>query len=348
MSRHSSKKRVIRQFRRVMVANRGEIAIRVFRACTELDISTIAIYSEEDSFSLHRNKADEAYLIGKDKGPVEAYLDINGIIRLAREKSVDAIHPGYGFLSENTDFAQACTDAGIVFIGPSPETIALMGDKAEARRLAASLRVPIVPGTEGFISSDEEAIQFAEANGYPVLLKAAHGGGGRGIRAAFDRKSLLENLTQARSEARAAFGSDAIILEKYVQHPKHIEVQILGDKYGNAVHLFERDCSVQRRHQKVTELAPAITLDSELKENIYEAALKIAPSVNYTSAGTVEFLVDKEGNFYFIEMNTRIQVEHTVTELITGIDLVQAQIRIAEGYKLPDTEIGITKSSGIK
>ncbi|HEX9830291.1 MAG TPA: pyruvate carboxylase, partial [Thermodesulfobacteriota bacterium] len=348
MSRHSSKKRVIRQFRRVMVANRGEIAIRVFRACTELDISTIAIYSEEDSFSLHRNKADEAYLIGKDKGPVEAYLDINGIIRLAREKSVDAIHPGYGFLSENTDFAQACTDAGIVFIGPAPETIALMGDKAEARRLAASLRVPIVPGTEGFISSDEEAIQFAEANGYPVLLKAAHGGGGRGIRAAFDRKSLLENLTQARSEARAAFGSDAIILEKYVQHPKHIEVQILGDKYGNAVHLFERDCSVQRRHQKVTELAPAITLDSKLKENIYEAALKIAQSVNYTSAGTVEFLVDKEGNFHFIEMNTRIQVEHTVTELITGIDLVQAQIRIAEGYKLSDTEIGITKSSGIK
>lgn len=275
MSRQAGRRRVIRPFHRVMVANRGEIAIRVFRACTELDITTIAIYSEEDAFSLHRNKADEAYLMGKDKGPVEAYLDIKGIIRMARDKNVDAIHPGYGFLSENNDFAQACIDAGIVFIGPAPKTIALMGDKAEARRLAASLGVPIVPGTEGFVSSEDEAIQFAETHGYPVLLKAAHGGGGRGIRAAFDRKSLLENLAQARSEALAAFGSDAIILEKYVQHPKHIEIQILGDKYGNVVHLFERDCSVQRRHQKVTELAPAITLDPKLKENIYEAALKI-------------------------------------------------------------------------
>ncbi|HWP92814.1 MAG TPA: pyruvate carboxylase [Thermodesulfobacteriota bacterium] len=348
MSRQRPKKRIIKPFRRVMAANRGEIAIRVFRACTELGITTVAIYSEEDAFSLHRNKADEAYLIGKDKGPVEAYLDINGIIRLAKDKNVDAIHPGYGFLSENSQFAKACIEAGIAFIGPSPDSISLMGDKAEARRLAASLGIPIVPGTEGFINRDEEAIEFAEAHGYPILLKAAHGGGGRGIRPVFDRKSLLENLAQARSEARAAFGSDAIILEKYVQNPKHIEVQVLGDQYGNVVHLFERDCSVQRRHQKVAELAPAITLDPKLKEKMYEAALSIARAVNYTSAGTVEFLVDKEGNFYFIEMNTRIQVEHTVTEVITGIDLVQSQIRIAEGYKLSDPEIGISKASPVR
>ncbi|GBD38022.1 2-oxoglutarate carboxylase small subunit [bacterium HR37] len=343
MSPKAAKNRTIRPFRRVMAANRGEIAIRVFRACTELGITTIAIYSEEDALSLHRNKADEAYLIGKNKGPVEAYLDIEGIIHLALEKNVDAIHPGYGFLSENADFARACIEAGITFIGPEPDVISLMGDKAEARRLASSLGVPVVPGTEGFVKSDEEAVEFAEKYGYPVLLKAAHGGGGRGIRIARDYRSLLENLAQARSEARAAFGSDAIILEKYIESPKHIEVQILGDKYGNIVHLFERDCSVQRRHQKVAEFAPAITIDRELKEKIFEAALRIARAVNYTNAGTVEFLVDKEGNFYFIEMNTRIQVEHTVTELITGIDIVQAQIRIAEGYSLFDPEIGIPR-----
>lgn len=212
-----------------MVANRGEIAIRVFRACTELGISTIAIYSEEDALSLHRNKADEAYLIGKGKGPVEAYLDIEGIIRLARDKNVDAIHPGYGFLSENPEFARACAEVGIAFIGPAPDVVALMGDKAEARCLASSIDVPIVPGTEGFVPNDEAAIEFAEAHGYPVLIKAAHGGGGRGIRVAHDRESLLENLTQVRSEAKSAFGSDALILEKYVQYPKHIEVQVLGD-----------------------------------------------------------------------------------------------------------------------
>lgn len=331
-----------------MVANRGEIAIRVFRACTELGIATIAIYSEEDAFSLHRNKADEAYLIGKRKGPVEAYLDIEGIIRLALDKNVDAIHPGYGFLSENPKFARACIEAGIAFIGPTPDVIALMGDKAEARRLASSIGVPIVPGTEGFVSDDESAIEFAETHGYPVLIKAAHGGGGRGIRVAHDSKSLIENLVQARSEAKAAFGSDALILEKYIQHPKHIEVQILGDRYGNIVHLFERDCSVQRRHQKITEFAPAIAIDEELKERIYEAALRVARAVNYTSAGTAEFLVDRQGNLYFLEMNTRIQVEHTVTELITGIDLVQSQIRIAEGYRLSDPQIGIPRQSAIR
>ena len=349
MSRRTGKKRAsIRPFHRVMAANRGEIAIRIFRACTELGIGTIAIYSEEDAFSLHRNKADEAYLIGKGKGPVEAYLDIDGIIRLARDKNIDAIHPGYGFLAENPAFAQACQEAGITFIGPTPEVIALMGDKAEARCLAASLGVPIVPGTEGFVPSDEAAVEVAETYGYPVLIKAAHGGGGRGIRVAHDRKSLLENLAQARSEARSAFGSDALILEKYVQHPKHIEVQVLGDQYGNVIHLFERDCSVQRRHQKIIEFAPALTLDDNLKGSLYEAALRVARAVNYTSAGTVEFLVDREGNFYFLEMNTRIQVEHTVTEVITGVDLVQAQIRIAEGYRLSDPEIVISKTSAVR
>ncbi len=342
------RKRTLKPFRRVLVANRGEIAIRVFRACTELGITTIAIYSEEDAFSLHRNKADEAYLVGKGKGPVEAYLGIEGIIKLARDKNVDAIHPGYGFLSENSEFAKVCEEEGIAFIGPSPRVIALMGDKSEARHIARRVEVPIVPGTEGFISNDDEAIKFSESHGYPVLIKAAHGGGGRGIRVAGDHKSLLENLAYARSEARSAFGSDALILEKYIENPKHIEVQVLGDKYGNVIHLFERDCSVQRRHQKVTELAPAISLNNELKERIYHSALNVARAVGYSSAGTVEFLISKEGQFYFIEMNTRIQVEHTVTELITGVDLVQAQIRIAEGYRLSDPEIGIAKQSQVK
>ncbi len=326
----------VKHFQRVLVANRGEIAIRVFRACTELGINTVAIYSEEDSFSLHRSKADEAYLIGKDKGPVEAYLDIDGIISLAIEKNVDAIHPGYGFLSENPDLARACIDAGISFIGPPPEVTELMGDKAAARRLATRSGVPIVPGTEGFVENDEQAIKFSRGAGFPVIIKAAHGGGGRGIRINYDQKSLIENLPQVRSEAKAAFGSDAVLLEKYIENPKHVEVQVLGDQYGNVIHLFERDCSVQRRHQKVTELAPALTLDRDLKERIYDAALRLSNAANYTSAGTVEFLVDLKGNFYFIEMNTRIQVEHTVTELITGVDLVQAQIRIAEGHRLHD------------
>ncbi len=338
----------VKHFQRVMVANRGEIAIRVFRACTELGINTVAIYSEEDSFSLHRSKADEAYLIGKDKGPVEAYLDIDGIMGLAIEKNVDAIHPGYGFLSENPDLARACIDAGISFIGPPPEVTVLMGDKAAARRLAAKSGVPIVPGTEGFVETEEQAIKFSREAGFPVIIKAAHGGGGRGIRINYDQKSLVENLPQARSEAKAAFGSDAVILEKYIENPKHVEVQVLGDQYGNVMHLFERDCSVQRRNQKVTELAPALTLDRDLKERIYDAALRLCNAANYSSAGTVEFLVDLKGNFHFIEMNTRIQVEHTVTELITGVDLVQAQIRIAEGHRLHDPETGIPRGSALR
>ena len=348
MQSKSKFRKKVKNFQRVLVGNRGEIAIRVFRACTELGINTIAIYSEEDSFSLHRGKADEAYLIGKNKGPVEAYLDIDGIISLAIEKNVDAIHPGYGFLSENPGLASACIDAGISFIGPTPEVIELMGDKAEARRLAARSGVPIVPGTEEFVENDEQAIEFSRDVGFPVIIKAAHGGGGRGIRVNYDQKSLIENLPQARSEAKAAFGSDAVILEKYIENPKHVEVQILGDQYGNVMHLFERDCSVQRRHQKVVEFAPALTLDRVLKEKIYDAALRICHAANYTSAGTAEFLVDLKGNFYFIEMNTRIQVEHTVTELVTGVDLVQAQIRIAEGHRLHDPKTGIPRGSALR
>lgn len=341
-------KNKIKPFNKVLIANRGEIAIRVIRACIELDIITVAIYSEEDYLSLHRIKADEAYLVGKGKGPVQAYLDIEGIIELAIEKNVDAIHPGYGFLSENPDFAKACKKAGIKFIGPSADAIFKMGDKAEGRKIAEKVGVPTVPGTEDFIKTDKDAIEFATKAGYPVLIKAAYGGGGRGIRICKDKKSLLDQISEARQEAKNAFGNDAILIEKFLIDPKHIEVQILADEYGNVVHLFERDCSVQRRHQKVVEIAPSITLSEELKNNIYDAAVKIAKGANYKNAGTVEFLVDSDENFYFIEMNTRIQVEHTVTEMVTGIDLVKAQIRIAEGYSFEDKEIKIPAQDKIE
>ncbi len=347
MNKKNSSNR-IRPFNRVLIANRGEIAIRVIRACTELDITTVAIYSEEDYLSLHRIKADEAYLVGKGKGPVEAYLDIEGIIELALEKDVDAIHPGYGFLSENPDFAKACKKAGIKFIGPSSNAIFKMGDKAEGRKIAEKVNVPIVPGTKDFIKNDNEAAQFAKKAGYPVLIKAAYGGGGRGIRICKDKKSLLGQLSEARQEAKNAFGNDAMLIEKFLIDPKHIEVQILADEHGNVVHLFERDCSVQRRHQKVVEIAPSVTLSEELKNSIYDAAVRIAKGAKYNNAGTVEFLVDSDENFYFIEMNTRIQVEHTVTEMVTGIDIVKAQIRIAEGYSFEDKEIKIPPQDKIE
>ncbi|MCH7926456.1 MAG: pyruvate carboxylase [Candidatus Dadabacteria bacterium] len=338
-----SKKTVIKKFNKILVANRGEISIRIFRACSELLINTLAIYSEEDSLSLHRNKADEAYLIGKNKGPVEAYLDIDGIIELAKDKNVDAIHPGYGFLSENAGFARACEDAGISFIGPCPESIAMMGDKVEGRKIARKAGVPVVPGTESFVKTQKQALEFIKSCGYPVMVKAAMGGGGRGIRICRDKKSLIENFKQSKSEAKAAFGDDSVLLEKYIENPKHIEVQILGDKHGKVIHLFERDCSVQRRFQKVVEIAPSLNLSSELKAKIYHSAVKIAREANYFSAGTIEFLIERN-NYYFIEMNTRIQVEHTVTEMVTGVDLIQAQIRIAEGYKLSDKELFIPKN----
>lgn len=335
-------------FKKIMATNRGEIAIRIFRACTELGLSTVAIYSEQDRLSLHRYKADEAYLVGKGKSPIDAYLHYEEIIDLARKLDVDAIHPGYGFLSENADFAEACERAGIAFIGPTPEIQRRLGDKVSGREVAIEAGVPIVPGTEKPIQTDEEALIFAKDAGYPVIVKASAGGGGRGMRVANNQRELLEGLRSAASEAQAAFGNAAVFLEKYIENPKHIEVQILGDKHGNLVHFYERDCSIQRRHQKVIEMAPSLYLTKKKREQLCDYALKIAGAVNYVNAGTIEFLMDKDSNFYFIEVNPRIQVEHTVTELVTLRNLVQAQIRVAEGYKLSDPEIGIKSQKDIE
>ncbi|MGN0714062.1 MAG: biotin carboxylase N-terminal domain-containing protein, partial [Anaerovoracaceae bacterium] len=338
----------IKKFKRVLVANRGEIAIRVFRACRELGIRTVAIYSEEDKNSLFRTKADEAYQIGKGKTPVGAYLGIDEIIALAKSKGVDAIHPGYGFLAENVEFAKACADAGIEFIGPTAEMMDKLGDKIKSKIVAHSVGVPTIPGVEKAIQSEEEAVRFAESCGYPIMLKAAAGGGGRGMRIVHSAEELLPQFRSARSEAAKAFGIDDIFIEKYLENPKHIEVQILGDKEGNIVHLYERDCSIQRRHQKVIEFTPALCLTEEQRQAICADALKIAKAVDYRSAGTVEFLVDKHGNHYFIEMNPRIQVEHTVSEIVTGVDIVQAQILIAQGYRLDSEEIDIKGQDSIK
>lgn len=324
--RKDIKKRNIKKFKRVLVANRGEIAIRVFRACQELGIRTVAIYSEEDRNSLFRFKADESYQIGADKTPVAAYLSINEIIDLAKAKGVDAIHPGYGFLAENTEFAKACEEAGIEFIGPTHEMMDQLGDKIKSKLVAAKVGVPSIPGIDKAIESEEQAVDFADRCGYPVMLKAAAGGGGRGMRIVRNREDIVNEFRRAKSEAATAFGIDDIFIEKYLENPKHIEVQVLGDKYGNIVHLYERDCSIQRRHQKVIEFTPSLVLTEEQRQAICADALRIAGAVDYRSAGTVEFLVDKQGNHYFIEMNPRIQVEHTVTEVVTGIDIVQSQI----------------------
>ena len=338
----------IKKFRKIMAANRGEIAIRIFRACTELGISTVAIYSEEDKLSLHRYKADEAYLIGKGKGPIDAYLSIDEIIDLARKKDVDAIHPGYGFLSENADFSAACERAGIVFIGPTPDLQRRIGDKISGRKVALEAGVPVVPGTDDPIQTEEEALLFAKAAGYPIIIKASSGGGGRGMRVARNQKELLEGLKSAASEAKAAFGDATVFLEKFVENPKHVEVQILGDNHGNIVHFYERDCSIQRRHQKVIEIAPSLYLSNKKRKEVCDYALNLANHVGYRNAGTVEFLMDKQGKFYFIEVNPRIQVEHTVTELVTMRNLVQYQIRVAQGHKLNDPEIGIKSQKDIE
>ena len=333
--------------KKVMAANRGEIAIRIFRACTELGIRTVAIYSYEDRLSLHRYKADEAYMVGKKGDPVGAYLDAEGIVEVALAKGVDAIHPGYGFLAENPHFARLCQEAGITFVGPSPEVLELVGDKVKARELAKSLEIPVIPGTDSPIEDPKDAIAFAKKAGFPIIIKAASGGGGRGMRIVYNEKELIENLERAQSEALKAFGDKRVFLERFLEGPKHLEVQVLGDKYGNVVHLFERDCSIQRRHQKLIEMAPAVSgIDPFLRERLYEAALRIARGVGYYNAGTVEFLVDKEGRYYFIEMNPRIQVEHTVTEQITGRDLVQAQLKIAAGLSLH--EVGIKGQESVK
>ena len=339
---------MLRKFKRVLVANRGEIAIRIFRACNELGIRTVAIYSEEDKYALFRTKADEAYLIGKNLGPIEAYLNIDEIIHLALKKGVDAIHPGYGFLSENAEFARKCEEAGIEFIGPTGDMMEKLGDKIKSKIVAQSVGVPTIPGVEKPVSSEAEAFEFARSCGYPIMLKAAAGGGGRGMRIVRHEDELLSSFRSAKNEAKKAFGIDDIFVEKYLEKPKHIEVQVLGDKHGNIVHLYERDCSIQRRHQKVIEFAPAFSLSEEKREAICADALKIAKSVNYRSAGTLEFLVDMHGNHYFIEMNPRVQVEHTVTEMTTGIDIVQSQLLVAMGYPLSCPEIGINSQEDVK
>jgi pyruvate carboxylase len=336
-----------RRINKVLVANRGEIAIRVFRACTELGIRTVAIYSKEDTGSYHRYKADEAYLVGEGKKPIEAYLDIEGIIEIAKAHDVDAIHPGYGFLSENIQFAKRCREEGIIFIGPNEEHLDMFGDKVKARHQAELAGIPVIPGSDGPVRSLEEVVRFAETYGYPIIIKAALGGGGRGMRIVRSKSEVKEAFERAKSEAKAAFGSDDVYVEKLIEKPKHIEVQILGDYEGNIVHLYERDCSVQRRHQKVVEVAPSVSLSDELRQRICEAAVKLMKNVGYVNAGTVEFLVS--GNdFYFIEVNPRIQVEHTITEMITGIDIVQSQILIADGYSLHSKEVGIPKQEDIR
>jgi len=329
-------------FKKLMAANRSEIAIRVFRAATELGLRTVAIYAQEDRLSMHRFKADEAYHVGQGKGPVAAYLDIPGIVAMAREKGVDMIHPGYGFLSENADFAQACIDAGITFVGPRPELLRMMGDKVAARALAKRVRVPTLPGTEEPVEDRAEALRIAKEIGFPLIIKAAFGGGGRGMRVVERAGDLAHLLDEARNEAGRAFGNPAVFLEKYIPRAKHIEVQILGDRHGNVIHLHERDCSVQRRHQKVVEIAPSVGLDDRVRQELCDAAVKISSAIHYDNAGTVEFLLDLDSHeWFFIEMNPRIQVEHTVTEVITGIDLVRAQILVAQGRSLHGPELDL-------
>ena len=336
-----------KEIQKVLVANRGEIAIRIFRACHDLGIHTVAIYSNEDTYSLFRTKADEAYLVGEKKSPLGAYLDIPGIIGLAKRRGVTAIHPGYGFLSENADFARACEENGILFIGPSSKVLGQMGDKLSAKEIAISCGVPIIPGCTEPLQDAEDAVEKAVSFGFPVILKAAAGGGGRGMRRCDSPEEVRTAYELVHSEAEKAFGCGDIFMEKYLVEPKHIEVQILADQYGNVYHLGERDCSLQRRYQKVVEFAPAWSVPQETVEALRRDAVKIARSVGYVSAGTVEFLVDKNGGYYFIEMNPRIQVEHTVTEMVTGVDIVRSQILIAAGYPLSHPEIGLNRQEDV-
>ncbi|MCL2224126.1 MAG: pyruvate carboxylase [Defluviitaleaceae bacterium] len=337
-----------RKIKKVLCANRGEIAIRVFRACKDLGLNTVAIYAKEDQYNLFRTKADASYMVGENRTPLGAYLDIDAIIRLAKRKGVDAIHPGYGFLSENANFARACEQNDIIFIGPPSNVLSQMGDKLNAKELAQSVNVPTIPGTEKPLTGVEEAIKKANEYGYPVILKAAAGGGGKGMRKVTNDDELKTVFPLVESEALKSFGSGDIFMEKFLVEPKHIEIQILADKHGNIVHLYERDCSLQRRYQKVIEIAPSVSVPKDVLEKIYADAVKIAKAVNYVSAGTVEFLVDNTGAHYFIEMNPRIQVEHTITEFITGVDIVQAQILVAEGIELSDPLIDIPSQESIR
>lgn len=333
---------------KVLVANRGEIAIRIFRACTELNIRTVSVYSKEDEGAFHRYKADEAYLVGEGKPPLDAYLDIEGIIEIAKDNGVDAIHPGYGFLAENKDFAKRCEEEGLIFIGPKSEHLVMFGDKMRAKEEAKAAGIPVIPGSDGPVSTFADIEHFANENGYPLMVKAALGGGGRGMRIVRSQDTLADSYERAKSEAKKAFGADVVYVEKLIEQPKHIEVQILADKGGNIVHLYERDCSVQRRHQKVVEVAPSANLKTETRDAICAAAVQLAENVKYVNAGTVEFLVDQHGDFYFIEVNPRVQVEHTITEMVTGVDIVQSQIYIAEGYDLHGDVIGLPAQGEIK
>ncbi|HZS11101.1 MAG TPA: biotin carboxylase N-terminal domain-containing protein, partial [Nitrospirales bacterium] len=327
-------------FKKILVANRGEIAMRIIRACRELSIATAAIYAEQDSTGIYVKKADEAYLVGP--GPVQGFLDMQQIVSLAQRIGADAIHPGYGFLSENAQFAHLCQASGIRFIGPSPQAIHLMGSKVKARELAKKAGVPTVPGTDGAVSTVQEALDFSRAAGYPVMIKASAGGGGRGLRVVRSDGELQQAMETSSREAKAAFGDGSIFIEKYIDRPHHIEFQILGDTHGHIIHLGERDCSIQRRHQKLIEIAPSLVLTPKLRADMGEAAVAIARAVDYDNAGTVEFLLDQDHKFYFIEMNPRIQVEHTVTEQITAVDIVRSQISIAAGRPLGITQEEIT------
>lgn len=336
-----------KNIKKVLVANRGEIAIRIFRACADLGLHTVAMYSKEDVYSSFRSKADEAYQIGEQLGPVGAYLNIDLIIDLAKKRGVDAIHPGYGFLAENADFARACEENGIIFIGPPSNVLEQMGDKLKAKEIAISCGVPIIPGSTEPLKDGEEALAKAQEFGFPIILKAAAGGGGRGMRRCDKPEEVIPAYDMVHSEALKAFGNGDIFIEKFLERPKHIEIQVLADQYGNVVHLFERDCSLQRRYQKVVEYTPAFSVDQSIRDALYEDAIKISKAVGFVNAGTLEFLVDNKGNHYFIEMNPRIQVEHTVTEMVTGIDLVRSQILIAEGRPLSDPAIGISSQADV-
>lgn len=320
-------------FSKVLIANRGEIAVRIIRACRDLNIATVAVYSKPDKESLHVSMADEAVCIGNAPAN-QSYLNISNIIAAAKNTGAEAVHPGYGFLAENAYFAELCATNNIKFIGPKPQVINLMGDKVKARELVTTVDVPLVPGSDGAVNSLAEAVEIADAIGYPVMIKASAGGGGKGMRLAHSQAALKEALNMAKMEAKAAFGNDEVYIEKYIEEPRHIEIQILADEYGNMVHLGERDCSLQRRNQKLLEESPSTLVDEELRARMGATAIKAAAAANYYSAGTIEFLVDKNKNFYFIEMNTRIQVEHPVTEMVTGIDVVKEQIKIAAGEKL--------------
>ncbi len=324
------------EFGKILIANRGEVALRVIRACREMGIGTVAVYSEADRDCLHARMADEGVCIGPAQSAL-SYLNVANIISAALVTGANAVHPGYGFLAENAGFARACADSGLTFIGPSPDAIERMGDKSAAKATMTAAGVPCIPGSDGPVTTEAEALAFAETAGYPVLIKASAGGGGRGMRGAGDAAELVANLHQARAEAAIAFGDDTVYIEKYLQRPRHVEFQVLADTHGNAVHLYERDCSVQRRHQKLIEESPSPALTEELRTAMGEAALKAVRAVDYVNAGTVEFLLDEDGSFYFMEMNTRVQVEHPVTEAVTGVDIIKEQIRISAGLPMRHT-----------